>query len=64
MLVHRTRECVDRQKQFNYSQVEFLNPQLLTFKKSLTTVNTESPSITVLGRKMGSQKLECVHFEN
>lgn len=64
MLVHRTRKCVDRQKQFNCSQVAFLNPQPLTFKKSLTTVSTESPSITVLGKRVGSQKLEYVHFEN
>lgn len=38
ILVHITREYVDRQKQFNFSQVSFLNPQSLTFEKSLAMV--------------------------
>lgn len=62
MLVHRTRECVDRQKLFNCSQVAFLNPQPLTFKKSLTTVSTESTSITVLGKKNGKPKTRVCPF--
>lgn len=61
-LVYRTRECVDRQKQFNCSQVAFLNPQPLTFKRSLTMVSTESTSITVLGKKNGKPKSRVCPF--
>lgn len=62
MLMHRTRECVDRKKQFNCSPVAFLNPQPLTLKKSLTTVSTESTSITVLRKKNEKLKTRVLPF--
>jgi len=63
-LVLTARECVDRQKKFNFSQVSFLNPQALTFEKSLAMVSAESTSVIVLGKKMGRQNPERVHFES
>lgn len=69
MLVHITREYIDEQKQFNFRQVSFLAPQLLTFEKSLGMVSADSTSVIVLeGKKkvknysMSILKIGCLYF--
>lgn len=56
MLVPITRERVDRQKQFTFSQVSFLNPPSLTFEKSSAPVSAESTSVIVPGKEKTNGK--------